>query len=175
MEPDGTRERDASNKRTTVERRSERELVVTRTFDAPARAVFDAWTKAELFRRWWVPKSCGMTLVACEMDARAGGRYRLEFSHPASPNTMEVFGQYLEVVPHSRVVWTNEENGESGQITTVTIEEVGGKTQVSVHDLYPSKEALDEAIASGSTSGFGEQFEQLAEVFGVDRERRASA
>src|SRR5271166_1092157 len=93
--------------RTTVERKSERELVVTRTFDAPPRIVFEAWTKPELFRRWWVPKSYGMTLLSCEMDVRVGGRYRLVFSHQAS--TMEFFGTYREVTPHSRLVWTNEE------------------------------------------------------------------
>ena len=146
---------------TTVERKSERELVVTRTFVAPARLVFEAWTKAELFQRWWVPKSCGLTLLSCELDVRVGGAYRLVFSHPASPEPMAVHGRYLEVTPHSRIVWTNEEAGDNGQVTTVTFEEEAGKTLLVIHDLYPSKDALDEAIASGSTSGFGEQFEQL--------------
>ena len=93
--------------RTGVERKSERELVVTRTVNAPARLVFEAWTKAELFRRWWVPKSYGLTLLSCEMDVRVGGQYRLVFRHEDS--TMEFFGTYLEVTPHSRLVWTNEE------------------------------------------------------------------
>src|SRR4029078_11354651 len=84
--------------RTTVERKSERELVVTRTFNGPARIVFEAWTKPELFKRWWVPKSFGLSLLSCEMDVRVGGTYRLVFSHPAS--TMEFFGRYLEVTPH---------------------------------------------------------------------------
>src|SRR6478609_1278980 len=150
--------------RTTVERKSERELVVTRTFNAPARIVFEAWTKAELFKRWWVPKSFGMTLLSCELDVRVGGKYRLVFSHPAAPEGMAFFGTYLEVTPHSRLVWTNEEAGHGHQVTTVTFEERGGQTLLVVYDLYPSKEALDEAIASGSTGALPEQFEQLDEI-----------
>ena len=150
--------------RTTVERTSEREFAVTRTFDAPARLVFEAWTKPELLKLWWVPKSMGMSLVSCEADVRVGGRYRLVFSHPAAPEPMEFFGRYIEVTPHSRLVWTNEEGGDSGQVTTVTFEERGGATLLIMHDLYPSKEALDDAIASGSTGGTGETFEQLDEL-----------
>ena len=158
---------------TTVERKSDRELVVTRTFNGPARIVFEAWTKPELFRQWWVPKSLGMSLVSCEMDVRVGGRYRLVFGHDAS-NPAEFFGRYIEVAPHSRLVWTNDEGDDQGAVTTVTFEEKGGETLVVMHDLYPSKDALDEAIASGSTGGFGETFEQLDELLlsqgtGVER------
>ena len=148
--------------RTTVERKSDRELVVTRTFNAPARAVFEAWTRPDLFKRWWVPKSCGVSLVSCEADVRVGSRYRLVFSHEAS--TMEFFGRYLEVTPHSRLVWTNEEGDDGGAVTTVTFEEEGGKTLLAVHDLYPSKDALDGAIASGATAGMPETLEQLDEL-----------
>ena len=149
---------------TTVERKSDRELVVTRTFNGPARMVFEAWTKPELLKRWWAPKSSGVSLLSCELDVRVGGKYRLVFSHPAAPEPMEFFGRYLEVTPPSRLVWTNEEGGESGQVTTVTFEERGGKTLLVMHDLYASKEALDDAIASGSTGGTGETFEQLDEL-----------
>jgi uncharacterized protein YndB with AHSA1/START domain len=149
---------------TTVERKSERELAVTRIFNGPARLVFEAWTKPDLFKRWWVPKSSGMTMLSCEMDVRVGGTYRLVFSHPSFENPMAFFGRYIEVTPHSRLVWTNDEGGEDGAITTVTFEESGGKTLIVLHDLYPSKEALDAAIDSGSTSGFGPQFEQLDEL-----------
>jgi uncharacterized protein YndB with AHSA1/START domain len=149
--------------RTTVQRKSERELVVTRTFNAPARLVFEAWTRPELFKRWWVPKSMGMSLLSCEQDVRVGGRYRLVFSHPAAPNPMAFFGQYLEVTPHSRLVWTNEEGGDSGQITTVTFEETGGKTLLVMHELYPSKEALD-AAGTGAADAMGETFAQLDEL-----------
>ncbi|MFO1184447.1 MAG: SRPBCC family protein [Bauldia sp.] len=147
--------------RTSVERTSDRELVATRTINGPPRLVFEAWTKPELFKRWWVPKSLGLTLLACELDVRVGGRYRLTFSHPAAPEPVDFFGRYLEVVPHSRLVWTNEEGGETGQVTTVTFAEKAGKTLLVVRDLYPSKAALDEAIASGSTGAWPEQLDAL--------------
>ena len=147
---------------TTTERTSDRELVVTRTINGPARIVFEAWTRPELFKRWWVPKSFGLSLLSCEMDVRVGGTYRLMFN--ASPEPMAFFGRYLEVTPHSRLVWTNDEGGEDGALTTVTFEERGAETLVVILDLYPSKEALDGAIASGSTGGFSEQFEQLDEL-----------
>jgi uncharacterized protein YndB with AHSA1/START domain len=146
---------------TTVERTSERELVVTRTFDGPAHIVFEAWTKPELLRRWWAPKSFGISFLSCEADVRTGGSYRFVFGHPASEQPMAFFGRYVEVVPPTRLVWTNEEGGEDGSVTTVTFEERGGKTLVVMRDRYPSKEALDAAIASGSTSGFDETFAQL--------------
>ena len=145
--------------RTTVERKSERELVVTRTFNGPARIVFEAWTKPELFRRWWAPKSMGMSLLSCEMDVRVGGKYRLEFE----PDAMAFFGTYLEVTPHSRLVWTNEEGGEGGPVTTVTFEERGGKTLLVMHELYSSKEALD-AAGTGAADAMVETFAQLDEL-----------
>src|SRR5712675_622118 len=114
--------------RTTVERKSERELVVTRTINGPARIVFEAWTKPELLKQWWVPKSFGVSLLSCEADVRVGGRYRFVFGHAASPEPMEFFGSYIEVIPHSRLVWTNEEAGEGGPVTTVTFQEKAGKT-----------------------------------------------
>ena len=149
--------------RTTAERKSERELVVTRTFDGPAHIVWEAWTKPELFQRWWVPKSIGVILLSCEMDVRVGGKYRLVFAQGGS-EPMAFFGTYLEVILPSRLVWTNEEAGDSGAVTTVTLEEKGGKTLLVMRDLYPSKEALDAAIASGSTGGASETFEQLDEL-----------
>ena len=123
--------------RTTVERKSERELVVTRTVNGPARIVFEAFTKPELFKRWWVPKSFGLTLLSCELDVRVGGTYRLVFSHEGSE--MAFFGRYIEVIPDSRIVWTNDEGDDGGAVTTVSFEERDGKTLVVIHDLYPSK------------------------------------
>ncbi|HZC15458.1 MAG TPA: SRPBCC family protein [Caulobacteraceae bacterium] len=155
---------DADRLRTAVERKSERELVVTRTVDGPARIVFEAWTRPDLFQRWWTPKSFGLTLVSYEADVRTGGAYRLTIRHPAAEQPMAFFGRYIEVTPHSRIVWTNDEEGEGGAVTTVTLKETNGVTLVVVHELYPSKEALDEALASGSTSGWSEQFEQLDEL-----------
>ena len=148
---------------TTIERKSERELVITRTFDAPARIVFEAWTKPELIQRWWTPKSFGITFVSCEADARTGGTYRFVFRHPAFEEPMAFFGRYVEVTPYSRIVWTNEESAE-GALSTLTLEEKGGKTLLVLHELHPSKQALDDAIASGSAGGAPEQFELLDEV-----------
>ena len=150
--------------RTTVERTSERELVVTRTFNGPARIVFEAWTKPELLKRWWAPQSFGVSFISCEADVRTGGSYRFVFRHPGSEQPMAFFGRYIDVTPPSRLVWTNDEAGEAGSVTTVTFEERGAETLVVMHDVYPSKQALDDAIASGSTSGFGETFDQLDEV-----------
>jgi len=147
-----------------VARKSDRELVITRTFHAPRRLVFAAWSEAEIFRRWWVPQSAPITMLSCEMDVRTGGTYKLVFGHPAAPEPMAFFGKYLEVVPPSRIVWTNDEAGEVGQVTTVTFDEAAGGTLVVVHDLYPSKEALDEALASGSTNWNSETFAQLDAV-----------
>jgi uncharacterized protein YndB with AHSA1/START domain len=150
--------------RTTVERKSDRELVVTRTFNGPAHLVFNAWTKPELLKRWWAPKSFGISFLSCEVDVRTGGTYRFVFSHAAAPQPMAFFGRYLEVTPPTRLVWTNDEAGEPGAVTTVTFQEKAGETLVVMHDLYPSKQALDDAIASGSTGGSGEQFEQLDQL-----------
>src|SRR6201992_1085899 len=147
--------------RTTVERKSERELVVTRTFNGPPRIVFEAWTKPELLKRWWTPKSFGVSFLSCEADVRTGGTYRFVFSRASSEQPMAFFGRYIEVTPPSRLVWTNDEGGEGGAVTTVTFEERGAETLVVMNDLYPSKEVLDGAIASGSTDGFSETFEQL--------------
>ncbi len=153
---DATKE---SENRTTVERKSDREIVVTRSFNAPAHIVFKAWTDAALFKQWWVPKSMGMFLRSCDMDVRVGGKYRLEFGQDAS-NSMAFFGKYIEVITHSRIVWTNDEGGNGGPVTTVTFEEKGGKTLLTFHELYPTKEALD-AAGTGAADAMGEQFEQL--------------
>jgi uncharacterized protein YndB with AHSA1/START domain len=148
----------AATKHTTVERRSERELVVTRSFDAPARLVFEAWSNPELFQRWWVPKSMGMKLHSCEMDVRTGGTYRLNFGEG-----MDFFGRYVEVTPPLRIVWTNEEGGENGSVTTVTFEEKDGRTLLVMSELYPSTEALD-AQGTGAADATQETFGQLDEL-----------
>ena len=145
---------------TTVDRKSDRELVVTRTFNGPARLVFDAWTKPELMKRWWVPKSVPMSLVSCEMDVRVGGKYRLTFKSESMPS-MDFFGRYIEVIPNERLVWTNEEGGADGSTTTVTFEEKDGKTTVIVSELYPSKEALE---ADGAHEAAGETHAQLDDL-----------
>lgn len=153
---------ESESQRTTVQKKSEREVVVTRTFDAPARLVFEAWSKPELFKKWWVPRSMGMTLRSCEMDVRTGGKYRLVFGDdPANP--MAFFGNYLEVIPNNRIVWTNEESGDAGSVTTVTFEERDGKTLLVMSELYPTKEALD-AAGTGAQEATHETFGQLDEL-----------
>jgi uncharacterized protein YndB with AHSA1/START domain len=148
--------------RTTVERKSERELVVTRTINGPARLVFEAFTQPELLKRWWAPKSTGLSLLSCETDVRVGGKYRFVFGHEAS-KPMAFYGRYIEVVPYSRLVWTNEEGEEGGVVTTVTLVEETGGTLVVMHDLYPSKEAL-EAVLAGMEGGMRETLDQLEEL-----------
>src|SRR5512143_2195424 len=163
MEEEKESEADPMKNPTTVERKSERELVVMRTFNGPAHIVFEAWTKPELIKRWWAPKSFGISFISCEADVRTGGTYRFVFSHPASKEPMAFFGRYVEVTPYSRIVWTNEESAD-GALTTVTFEENGGKTLLVLHELYPSKQALDDAIATGSPNAAREQFELLDEI-----------
>ena len=163
MDARSGREANPTQERTTMERTSERELVVTRTIDGPAHIVFDAWTKPELLKRWWVPKSVPIPLVSCEMDVRVGGTYRFVFQVDPT-TTMAFFGRYLEVSPPSRLVWTNEEGEGDAVVTTVTFDEDQGRTRLVVHDLYPSKDALEAAIASGSTPGWDEMLDQLGEL-----------
>ena len=148
--------------RTTTERKADRELVVRRTFNAQPRIVFEAWTKPELFQRWWVPKSMGMSQLVCEMDVRVGGKYRFVFGHGAS-EPMAFHGKYLEVTPPSRLVWTNEEGGEDGPVTTVTFEDKGDRTLLVMRELHPSKEALD-AAGTGAADATVETFAQLDEL-----------
>ena len=155
---DAGRKSEPMGNRTTVVKRSEREVVVTRSFDAPARLVFEAWSKPELFKRWWVPKSMGMTLHSIEMDVRTGGKYRLGFG-----DGMDFFGRYIEVTPQERIVWTNDEEGENASVTTVTFEEKDGRTLLVMSELYPSKEALDEA-GTGAADATHETFGQLDEL-----------
>ena len=162
MDTRGDAEPTPTKNRSTVERKSERELVVKRTINGLARLVFEAFTRPELFKQWWVPKSIGMTLLSCELDVRVGGTYRLVFSHEGSE--MAFFGRYIEVIPDSRIVWTNDEGDDGGAVTTVSFEETDGMTLVVLHELYPSKEALE---ASGSMGAMDETLDQLDELVGT--------
>jgi uncharacterized protein YndB with AHSA1/START domain len=149
-----------AHRRTSVERASDRELVVTRTFDAPPEVVFRAWSQPDLFRRWWVPEGAGMSLVSCDMDVRTGGKYRLEFA--AGQHTMAFHGRYTDVVPNKRIVWTNEED-EQGAVTTVTFQDEGGKTLLTFHEAYPTAEALEEAM-TGAAAALQTQLDQLEAI-----------
>ena len=154
---------------TLVERTSDVEVMAARTFDAPARIVWKAWTTPELFMRWWAPRSMGMVLAGCEMDVREGGKYRVKFGDPSAD--WAFFGKYLEVVPHQRLVWTNEED-ENDAITTVTFEETDGRTRVTYRETYPSKAALD--AAAGGIEAAPEQFGQLDELLASLSETQAT-
>lgn len=149
--------------RTTVARRSEREIVITRTIDGPARLVFEAWTRPELFARWWVPRSIDLVLLSCEQDVRVGGTYRLVFDR-GDAEPIAFFGQYLEVTPCSRLVWTNEESGDAGAVSTLTLEERAGRTLMVMTERYRSKEACDAGMASGAYDAMGETFDQLDQL-----------
>ena len=150
----------APKNQTTTERQSDREVVVTRIFDAPARLVFEAWTTPELLMRWWTPKSFGITFISCEADVRPGGTYKFVKGHPDFDQPMAFVGRYLEVDPPRRLVWTNEESGD-GSVTTVTFEEKSGRTHLVLRDFYPTKAALDEAMEQGGIGALPEQFNQL--------------
>lgn len=145
---------------TTVERRSDREIVVTRTFHASAQVVYEAWTRADLFRRWWVPKSTGLKLLSCEVDARTGGTYRLVFDL-GQEEPVAMHGRYLEATPFSRLVWTNDES-EGGSVTTVTFTEKDGETVLVLQEVYATKEDLE--ANAGMEDGLGEAFDQLDDV-----------
>jgi uncharacterized protein YndB with AHSA1/START domain len=147
--------------RTMVEKTSDREVVVTRTFNGPARILYEAWTKPELLKRWWVPKSIGMTFLSCEVDVRTGGSYRFEFGHPSSEKPVAFFGKYLEVIPNSRLVWTSEESPDAS-VTTVTFEEKDGRTLLVMRERFPSKEAFD--ANHGMEDAMPETFTQLDEL-----------
>jgi uncharacterized protein YndB with AHSA1/START domain len=153
----------AMRNETIVEQASDRELVVTRTFNAPAHIVFDAWTKPELLKRWWAPKSYGVSLFECESDLRVGGTYRYAFGR--DPKNPEVFsGRYVEVNSPSRLVLTQvyERMSDAGEaVVTAAFEESQGRTRLTLHQVFPSKEALDGALASGMESGMRVTLDQL--------------
>jgi uncharacterized protein YndB with AHSA1/START domain len=169
MQSTGTSDR-AKNE-TIVERTADRELVVRRMFNGPAHIVFEAWTKPEHLKRWWAPRSFGVSLFECESDLRVGGTYRYAFGR--DPKNPEVFtGRYLEVSPPSRLVLTQlyERMREAGEaVVTVTFEEREGRTLLTLHQLFPSKEALEGALASGMEHGMRVTLDQLDELVAASR------
>ncbi|MFD1189240.1 SRPBCC domain-containing protein [Phenylobacterium conjunctum] len=154
------------NHPTTVSRKGDREVVVSRLFDAPVQAVFDAWANPELFRQWWAPKSMGAVITACEIDARTGGGYRITFGEGA--DAMTFFGRYLEVTPPLRLVWTNEE-GEDGPVTTVTFEADGERALLTMSEAYPGP--VPEDALAGQQAMAGEQLGQLEALLAKRAER----
>jgi uncharacterized protein YndB with AHSA1/START domain len=162
----GTDAKKSPASRTEVERASGRELVIRRFFHAPPRLVFDAMTKPELLRRWWAPRSLGVALIDCEGDVRVGGRYRYVFGRPGEP-VMAFSGVYREVVPGSRVVYTQifEPTPEAGEgLITSEFQAHDAGTMLVSRELYPSQEVLEGVLASGMERGMRESLEQLEEL-----------
>jgi uncharacterized protein YndB with AHSA1/START domain len=147
---------------TTMQLEADREIIISRTFDGPARIVFDAWTKPELVKRWWAPKGRA-TIVSVDADVRVGGKYR----YVLKADVGEAFafsGSYTEITPHSRLVYTQsfEPMADAGSaIITVTFDERDGKTRLVSRELYPSKEAREAALSSGMEEGMRETMDQL--------------
>ena len=151
---------------TSMELVGDREIVIARTFNGPARIVFDAWTKPELVRLWWAPKSRGVSVVGCDADVRVGGNYRYVL-RPATGDEIAFSGKYTEVTPHSRLVYTQifEPMAGAGEvIVTVTFDERDGKTTVTSRLLYESVEDRDGHLQSGMESGMRESIDRLGEL-----------
>lgn len=152
--------------RTTLERTTDREIVIEHTFHAPAAIVFDAWTRPEFVRRWWAPQSRGVTLVQCDAELRPGGTYRYVLARGESER-FAFSGKYLEIARPTRLVYTQcfEPAAEAGEaVVTVSFEERDGSTRLVAHELYPSKDVLDGVLASGMEDGMRETFDQLEEL-----------
>jgi len=138
----------------------EREVTVTRLFDAPRPLVFSMWTDAKHVAAWWGPHTFDNPKV--EVDPRPGGKILIHMRRPDG-GVHPMGGVYDEVTPHSRIVWTNEEGGENGSVTTVTFEEKDGQTLLVMSELYPSKEAFD-AAGTGAAEATHETFGQLDDL-----------
>jgi len=151
---------------TSMELRDDRDVVIARTFNAPARLVYDAWTKPEFVRRWWAPRSHGVSLVVCDADIRVGGAYRyvMRKDGDGADGDIGFSGRYVELTPHSRIVLTQifEPMADAGEVViTVSFDEVDGQTHLVSQERYPSKEARDAAVGAGMEQGMRESMDQL--------------
>jgi uncharacterized protein YndB with AHSA1/START domain len=156
----------ATKNTTSMEVLSDRELVISRTFNGPARIVFDAWTQPELVKRWWAPASRCVVMVSCDADVRVGGQYRYVLRRDTG-GEFAFSGTYTEIAPPSRLVYTQifEPMAQAGEVVvSITFEERDGKTHLVSRELYPSKEVLDAALASGMEHGMRETMDQLDEL-----------
>jgi len=151
------------NNATQVERLSDRELIIRRTFQARPHIVFGAMTRPELFKRWFAPQAMGATFVDCMFDVRVGGTYRYVFGRPGEPSAA-FSGTYREVIDGKRLVYTQifEPRVADGEgVITATFEVQGTATRFTQRELYPSKAVLDFALSSGMERGMRETLEQL--------------
>lgn len=150
---------------TTLELRGDREVVITRTFRAGARAVFEAWTRPELVSRWWAPRARGVEIVGCEAEVRPGGRWR--YVARKGEHLVAFSGAYQEVEPPSRLVYTSLFEGApqaGAALVTVTFEERAGATRLVAVERYPSAEVRDAVLASGMEEGMRNSLDQLDEL-----------
>src|SRR5262245_51974582 len=140
---------------------SDREIEMTRVFEAPRKLVFEAHSKAEHIRRWWGPRA--MTMTVCEMDFRVGGKWRFVLQRGGRDYGFR--GEYRKIVEPELSEWTLEFEGAPGQIgvETMRLTEKEGKTTLTVRSDYPSKESRDETLRSGMESGAAETWDRLAE------------
>ncbi|MFO0728519.1 MAG: SRPBCC family protein [Myxococcota bacterium] len=153
-----------TNDGTSLELPSDREILISRTFDAPARIVFEAVTRPEHIRQWWAPESRG-AMTSCAVDLRVGGEWR--FSMRANNGmTVEFYGTYREIQAPTRIVQTEifAPFPDVVAVVTLTLTEQGGKTKLESRSLYPSKEIRDQVIGTGMESGMRESYRQLTEV-----------
>jgi uncharacterized protein YndB with AHSA1/START domain len=144
---------------------SEREIVMTRVFDAPRSLVFDAWTKPELLKRWLGVRG-GWTFAVCEVDLKVGGRYRFVWRGPEGI-TMGMGGVYREIVRPERLVATekfDEAWYEGEALDTTTFVERGGKTTATTTVLYASRAVRDSVLQTPMLTGVAESYDKMAEV-----------
>jgi uncharacterized protein YndB with AHSA1/START domain len=152
-----------SERKMTLELAGDREIVMKRSFAAPARFVFDAWTKADLVAKWWAPEKCGVAMVACEADVRPGGKWKYTLRNPDA-EVVSFYGEYREVTAPSRLVYTetfSKYPDSPPVIVTVTFEERDGRTEMTSTQLYPSKEVREMVVATGMEFGANETMNQL--------------
>jgi uncharacterized protein YndB with AHSA1/START domain len=154
--------RQLGNETTTVTAAGE-EFVMERVFDAPREMVWKCLTEAERIPRWWGPRKTTMTVA--EMDVRVGGTWRW-INHTAEGDA-PFTGEYLEVVPPERLVYTEifdvEPFNAGAAVVTCTLEEIDGKTKLTSRSRFPSAESLEGALATGMVRGAIESWDRLEE------------
>ena len=140
---------------------TDRDVVVTRTIDAPARIVFEAWSKPEHIKRWFGPAPYPVTMA--EMDFRVGGRYRFAMTDPKGRQMTPFGGEYLEIIPNEKIVFTDafELPGAEEMVMTVTFDEQDGKTTVTVRTTFANLAQKATHVGAGMVEGLSLALEQL--------------
>ena len=152
----------AKNSTMNVTTPSDREVVVTREFDAPARLVFEAWTNCKHLPHWLLGPE-GWTMPKCEVDLRVGGKYRFGWFRPETGKGFEMYGSYVEIDPPGRLVSTESMEGAPGEtLNTIILEEIEGRTHMTLTIVYDSKEFRDMVLKTGMTRGMEASFDRLS-------------